>query len=40
MVLVVRREDLAAGGDTANSDEYLFDEDNDYTLDFVVVEMW
>ncbi|MFC1790241.1 DUF2341 domain-containing protein [Patescibacteria group bacterium] len=31
-------DDLAAGGDTADSDEYLFDEDNDYTLDFDTVD--
>ncbi|MDD4924807.1 MAG: LamG domain-containing protein, partial [Dehalococcoidales bacterium] len=31
-------DDLAAGGNTADSDEYLFDEDSDYTLDFEAVD--
>jgi len=31
-------DDLAQGGDTSDSDEYLFDEDNDYTLDFDTVD--
>jgi hypothetical protein len=29
---------LAVGGDTSDSGEYLFDEDNDYTLDFDPVD--
>jgi hypothetical protein len=30
----VEPDDLAQGGNTADADEYLFDETNDYTLDF------
>ncbi len=31
-------DDLAQGGDTGDSDEYLFDNSNDYTLDFDAID--